>query len=111
IARFNENARQPSYEQVHRALAERCGKARRWQPEQDHGVAAEGVFCFTLPRGTDAKTLSDLQKEVAQAGFHLVLAEPWDTGATADIVLYPTSDPFAVIAAVGTEGANYSIHN
>jgi uncharacterized protein len=109
LANFAENARQATYLQVRQMLADRCGEARPWQPVPDHGVAAEEVVRFTLRQCAEAKTLTCLQEEVRHAGHHLVLAEPWLPGENAELVLFPTSDKFAVIAAVGTEGANYSV--
>jgi hypothetical protein len=111
VANFARNARQPAYLQVRQVLADRCGEARPWQPVPDHGVAAEEVNRFTLRQCANPKTITGLQEDVYQAGYHLVLAEPWVPGEDAEFVLFPTPDKFAVIAAVGTEGANYSVQS
>ncbi|MCI0457718.1 MAG: DUF4253 domain-containing protein, partial [Gemmataceae bacterium] len=109
VAQFAEHARQPGYEQVRRRLAERCGEPRRWQPVPDHGIAAAEVYRFTLRDG-DEEELDHLWAEVSRSGYHLVLAEPWVPGAEADLLLLPTNNKYAVIAAVGTEGWNYGLH-
>lgn len=109
VATFAANAKQPSYAQVRQRLTEICGPGRTWHPILDHGIAAEAVVRFTLRKCNKRKTIDDLQSEARVAGYHLVLAEPWAPGENAELVLFPTSDLFAVVAAVGTEGANYGV--
>jgi hypothetical protein len=113
MANFARNALQPAYVQIRQMLAERCGAERPWQPVPDHGPlayqGAHGVNRFTVRHCTKSKTITGLQEEVREAGYHLVLTEPWVAGEDAKFVLFPTKDKFAVIAAIGTEGANYGV--
>ena len=50
-----------------------------------------------------------MQVQARTAGCHLVLSQPWVPGEDAALVLFPTADKLAVVAAVGTEGANYGV--
>jgi hypothetical protein len=108
VGRFAENARRPAYRQFRKQLEEKCGRARSWKPVQDHGLPAAGAVGFTLAE-CDQRTLDGLQAAAREAGCYLVVAEPWSPGDDAALVLFPTADKFAVIAAVGSEGANYSL--
>jgi Domain of unknown function (DUF4253) len=58
-------------------------------------------------RGREAVLLGRLQQEVFEAGFHLVRRNVVGTG----LRLYPTSDKYVVLAAVGTSGINYGHTN
>jgi Domain of unknown function (DUF4253)/Ankyrin repeats (3 copies)/Ankyrin repeat len=109
VERFAENARRPAYGPLRQRLVERCGAARPWQPLPDHGLPAAEVVAFTLARCQRQKALEDLQAEARTAGCHLVLAEPWAPGEDAALVLFPTDNKLAVVAAVGTEGVNYGV--
>jgi hypothetical protein len=109
VAQFAENVRRPAYVQLRQFLVERCGPARSWKAQPDHGLAAEGVVAFTLAGCKRQKSLEELQAEARNAGCHLVLADLWAPGEDAALVLFPTDDKFAVVAAVGTEGANYGV--
>lgn len=109
IANFAANAKEPAYLEVCQKLEKRCGGRRSWQPLPDHGVASEGVLTFTLRDCEKLKDLQALMHEVQAAGAHLVLSQPWAPGDDASLVLFPTPDKFAVIAATGTEGANYQV--
>jgi hypothetical protein len=109
VIKFAENARQPAYERLHEMLTECCGEGRHWQPLPNHGVAAAAVVGFTLRQCDKQRTLDKLQKQGQDAGFHLVLAEPWMPGEIAELVLFPTRDKLAVVTAIGTEGANYGV--
>jgi hypothetical protein len=106
---FATNARRPEYLQLRKLLAERCGEPRPWAPLPDHGRPAANIFSFTLPDCKRQKVIDDLQEEARKAGCHLVLAEPWSPGEDACLILFPTVDKLAVVAAVGTEGANYGV--
>jgi hypothetical protein len=109
VERFAANARKPAFARIRERLVERCGRARAWRPVPDHGIAAADVSAFTLRRCKNQETLDELQEETRRAGFLLVLAEPWLPGEDAALVLFPTADPFAVVVAVGTEGANHGV--
>lgn len=109
IANFAANGKEPAYLEVCQKLQKRCGEGRSWQPLPDHGVAAEGVLAFTLRGCKKQKELLALMHEVQAAGAHLVLSQPWVPGEDASLVLFPTRDKLAVIAATGTEGANYQV--
>ena len=67
------------------------------------------VVALTLARCKREKTLEDLQEEARKAGGQLILAELWAPGEDAALVLFPTDNKLAVVAAVGTEGANYGV--
>ena len=122
-AKFAASATASAYQQVIRLLTEQCGEPTPWQPVPDHGVAAPSVYRFTFrpaspktPKGekspakrSSQKILDSLLTDVHNAGYTLVLEEPWMPGEPAKLVLFPTSDKYAVIAATGTEGSNYSI--
>lgn len=109
VKKFADNGRQPGCARFRQQLVERCGAARPWQPVPDHGLPAKEVVAFRLKDCKKQKTLEELQEEARKAGCHLVLAEPWAPGEDADLVLFPTESKFAVVAAVGTEGANYGV--
>ena len=111
VKQFAKNARRPEYVQLRKLLAERCGEARPWAPLPDHGIPAANVVALTLADCKRQKALDDLQQEARKAGCHLVLAEPWTPGEDAALVLFPTDNKLAVVAAVGTEGANYGVQN
>lgn len=110
VARFAENAQQPAYAALCQKLTALCGEARAWQAAPDHGIAAAGVVRFRLRQCKKQKILDDLQQEALQSECCLVLSEPWVAGEDAELTLFPTKDKFAVIAANGTEGANYGVH-
>jgi hypothetical protein len=107
---FARNAKRPEYVALRKLLTERCGEPRPWAPMPDHGIAASNVVTFTLAECKRQKVIDDLQEEARKAGCHLVLGEPWMLGDDAIFVLFPTDDKVAVVAAVGTEGANYGVH-
>jgi hypothetical protein len=109
LEKFAANAQQLTYAQIRKRLTELCRGGRAWQPVPDHGIAAAEVVAFTLRQCKQQKTLDELQEETRDHGYHLVLAEPWAPGDDAALVLFPTSEKFAVVTAVGTEGANYGI--
>jgi Domain of unknown function (DUF4253)/Ankyrin repeats (3 copies)/Ankyrin repeat len=109
VKNFAKNARRPEYVKLRKWLAGRCGEARPWSPMPDHGVRATNVFTFALAECKRQQAIDDLQQEARKAGCHLVLGEPWTAGEDAVLVLFPTTDKLAVVAAVGTEGANYGV--
>jgi hypothetical protein len=109
VEQFAENARRPAYVQLCERLVERCGAGRPWAPLPDHGLPTAGVVAFTLAGCKRPTRVKDLQQEARKAGCHLVLAEPWAPGQDAALVLFPTDNKLAVVAAVGTEGANYGV--
>jgi hypothetical protein len=109
VKKFAANAKNPGYEPLRRMLADLCGKSRPWKPAPDHGIKATDAVVFSLRDCKKEKTLVDLQEQARAAGFHLVLTAPWAAGEEAELVLFPTADKFAVVAAVGTEGANHSV--
>jgi len=108
VGKFAQNARRPAYAKLVERLKEKCGAGRVWKPVPDHGVPATDVARFILKRAKQ-KDVEELQEQARKAGCHLVLDEPWEPGGDASLVLFPTVDKFAVVAAVGTEGANFSI--
>jgi hypothetical protein len=109
VAGFAKNARRPEYLQLRKLLGEQCKDARPWSPMPDHGRPATNVVSFTLADCKRQKAIDDLQREARQAGCHLVLGEPWTAGEDATLVLFPTDDKLAVVAAVGSEGGNYGV--
>jgi hypothetical protein len=109
VAKFAANALQPGYARLHERLVSLCGAGRAWKPQPDHGLPAKKVVAFTLRQCKRQEALNDLQKEARDADCHLVLAEPWAPGENAKLVLFPTANKLAVVAAVGTEGANHGI--
>jgi hypothetical protein len=109
VKNFAKNARRPEYLQLRKLLAERCGEARPWSPMPDHGVPATNVVAFSLAECKRQQAIDELQEESRKAGCHLVLGEPWTAGEDALVILFPTDNKFAVVAAVGTEGANYDV--
>lgn len=109
VEKFAQNAGYPAYVQLRDQLVERCGAGRPWAPVPDHGLPAAKVVAFTLARCKRQKTLAELQTEARKAGCLLILAEPWAPGENAALVLFPTDNKLAVVAAVGTEGANYGV--
>jgi hypothetical protein len=111
VARFAANARRPEYASLCERLAALCGTGRSWAPLPDHGLPAAKVVAFTLGGCRRQKTLDELQNDARDAGCHLILAGPWAPPEEADLVLFPTSHKLAVVAAVGTEGANYGVQN
>src|SRR5262245_24754887 len=108
VDKFAANARRPAYAKLLERLKEKCGPARAWKPVPDHGVPATDVVRFTLKRAKQ-EALEELQEEARKAGCHLVVDEALAPGEDASLVLFPTDNKFAVVAAVGTEGANHSI--
>lgn len=106
---FAANAQKPGYLELRAELTARCGAARPWTPLPDHGVPAAAIVAFRLAGCKRQKTLDDLQQAARQAGCQLLLAEPWAPGEDAALVLFATDNQFAVVLAVGTEGANYGV--
>jgi hypothetical protein len=111
VARFAANSRRPACVKFREQLVALCGKGREWKPQPDHGLPAKNVVAFTLKGCKRQKTIDDLQEEARTAGCHLILTEPWQPGEDAMLALFPTSNKFAVVAAVGTEGANSGVTN
>ncbi|HTK75679.1 MAG TPA: ankyrin repeat domain-containing protein [Gemmataceae bacterium] len=109
VKQFAKNARRPEYVQLRKLLAGRCGEARSWSPAPDHGAPATSVVAFAIAECKRQQAIDDLQEEARKAGCQLVLGEPWTAGEDAALVLFPTDNKLAVIAAVGTEGANYDV--
>lgn len=111
IARFAANAGKPEYAPLHEHLVALCGAGRPWAPQPDHGCPAANVVAFTLKGCKRQKQLDELQRDALSAGCQLVFSKPWMSGETAELVLFPTADKFAVAAVVGTEGANHGVGN
>ena len=109
VARFAENAKRPEYKELKDSLVAKCGPARPWKPVADHGLSARNLLVFTLKGVKKQKVLEELQKAARDAGCLLVLGNLWSPGENAELVLFPTADKFAVVAAVGTEGANHGL--
>lgn len=109
VGKFAENARRPAHQQLQQTLVKRCGASRPWHPLQDHGIQATDVAAFTLKNCEVQKELAELQEKARKADSHLVLVEPWVPSEDAVVVLFPTDNKLAVVAAVGTEGANYQV--
>lgn len=110
VEAFTTNAARPEYSHLLQLLNSECGKGKPWQPVADHGLEAAKVLSFTLKHCKNEQQLESLQKAAREAGCHLVLAEPWVPGESAKWTLFPTSNPYAVVAACGTEGANHSVN-
>ena len=106
VQQFAQNARRPACVRLRQKLEKRCGPLRPWKPQKDHGLAAAEVIGFKLAECQKQEELEKLQDEAAKAGCLLVLSEPWAPGEDASLVLFPTDNKYAVIAAVGTSGAN-----
>jgi hypothetical protein len=101
VAKFADNARQPAHQDLRKLLDGRCGEARPWKRAE--------VVTYTLRGCNREAELHDLQDQARQANAHLVLAEPWEAGEEAKLVLFPTNDRFAVVTATGTAGANHNV--
>lgn len=110
-AKFATNSRRPAYAKLVERLRSTCGDGRSWNPVADHGIRADNVVAFSLKNCKRQKTVDDLQKESFDAGCHLILSEPWSPGEDASLVLFPTDNKLAVVAVVGTEGANHGVKN
>jgi hypothetical protein len=109
VATFAASAGRPAYAKLYDSLVAACGGGRPWQPVPDHGIPATNVVAFTLKKVKKQKKIEELQALARDAGCQLVLGEPWAPGEDAQLVLFPTADKLAVVAAVGTEGANYNV--
>jgi len=117
---FRTAAEQPAFAQVKSLLAELCGHPPRpWSKRK-------GVFTFSLkrldalaqrypgapsgpkrPGAREQRLLDLLQAEVRAAGYYLVVAS---IGYKPTYLrLFPTSEKYAVLAASGTNGANYGL--
>jgi hypothetical protein len=102
VAKFAENARQSAHQNLRKLLDGRCGEARPWK-------SAAEVVAYALRGCTSEADLHDLQDKARRANAHLVLSEPWEPGEEAKLVLFPTADKLAVVAATGTAGANHDV--
>jgi uncharacterized protein len=111
VAKFAENACRPEYAKLCDSLTAKCGPGRPWTPVPDHGIPATNVVMFTLTMVKRQNAIEKLQAEARDADCQLALAEAWSPGEDAELVLFPTSDKLAVVAAVGTEGANSGVKN
>jgi hypothetical protein len=111
LARFPEHANRPEYHQLSRELSASAGGERPGPPLPDRGTALAGVVAYRLARCGRQADLEALQEQARAAGCHLVLAEPWVQGEDAALVLFPTSNKLAVVAASGTEGPNHGVRN
>jgi hypothetical protein len=109
VAKFAAAAKQVDYQNVLQDLEQRLGKSSNWQPAPDHGCPDAIAHSFTRRACKSSKELEALIDEVAAAGFSLVFSELWAPGEDAKLVLFPTSNPLAVVTATGTEGANYGV--
>ncbi len=108
IGQFAANAGRPEFQQFRQGLEDRFGQPRPWKPMPDHGRPAEAVVRFAAA-SLSPKALNALQAEARAAGSQFVLGELWAPGEVAELVLFPTADKLAVVAAVGAAGANYSV--
>jgi hypothetical protein len=106
LAAFAATAKQTGYREACEMLHERCGKSSAWQPVADHGFAVADAVLFATPPGCQENDIAELQNEIQQRGYHLVMGELWTPGEKGKMVLFPTADKFAVVAATGTEGVN-----
>lgn len=109
VEKFAINAQRPEYVQLRDRLVERYGAGYPWAPRPDHGLPVTALVAFSLADCKRKKTLDDLQDEARKAGCQLILADPWAPGENAALVLFPTDNKLAVVAAVGTAGANYGV--
>jgi hypothetical protein len=109
VKRFAENAKRSEYQQLRESLTKRFGKPTAWKPQPDHGLPAKGVIRFKIRADSDPQVLDEAQREARRAGCHLLFEEGWEPGEKGTLVLFPTDDKLAVVAAVGTEGENHSI--
>ena len=100
---FRHNAETPAFQAVLARLAEACGKPPiPWEKRK-------GVYRCYL-RHPAAGQLEALQAEVRAAGFQLVLYDAipgYDNAAK--LMVFPTSEKYAVLVARGTNGANYDL--
>jgi len=78
----------------------------RYARNLEYARAIRGV---RWPRQRDEAAVERLQDEVRRAGFHLVFTESWSDDAWVKMLLFPTEDPYAVLEAQGSDGANYGI--
>jgi hypothetical protein len=110
VKQFAQNAKRPEFVKFRQMLEEKCGGHHTWRPDPDHGMPAKGVVAFRLVNCQRQAALTKLQDGAREAGCQLVLSEPWAPGEVAKLVLFPTANKFAVVAATGTNGANDSVH-
>lgn len=110
VAKFADNATKPGYLRVRQLLQDRCEQSCPWKPVPDHGMAAKEVVHFILEHDTTQSELNDLFDQAQAAQCYLVLAEPRVPEEDLKLVLFPTNDKFAVIATIGTEGANHGVN-
>ena len=65
----------------------------------------------TEPEKRSAAVVHHLAEKVRATGFHLIVADLQLENKPTKLVLLPTADKFAVIAARGTNGVNYGLTN
>jgi hypothetical protein len=96
---FSAAARSPEYARAVEEMEQRCGS--KTQPIK--GV--EGAYRYHV-HSSKRIDLRALHEEMLARGFYA-----FSTGATEDdeLALAPTADKYEVIAAVGTNGANYDL--
>lgn len=125
VDKFAANAKQPAFQDVVTMLGEACAEAPKPWKKCKGVLRCESINPSRLTaryakdarlkkrlatldaEGRAALLLERLQEEVQAAGFQLVRADATEEPATASLLLVPTADKYAVLAALGTDGANY----
>jgi ankyrin repeat protein len=128
VASYRQAAEKPGFRKIVKLLSEVCAKPPKpWKNCAGvyacHGVKStrlanryrnDARLQETLQAAGSAparsKMLLDrLQDEVRAAGFHLCEAEGDQDPRSAQFLLFPTANPYAVLAACQTNGANYGL--
>jgi hypothetical protein len=131
--KFARTAEGSRYQNTVRLVSKLCGRPGKSPSISEAGgdwQSPPGVLCFAMPQpqiaklarrykntasgtasaaGRNAGLLDALCAEVRRAGFHLVFDKPWMPARAARLLLFPTRDKYAVIAARETNGANYGL--
>jgi hypothetical protein len=92
---------------VYRLILTRFAQLReRFARNIEYARAVRGV---RWPRQRDEAAVACLQNEIRRAGFHLIFADAWIDDTWANMLLFPTDDPYLVLEAQGSDGANHGL--
>jgi ankyrin repeat protein len=125
---FAAAARQPRFQAMLEVLAGVCDKppapskkcpgayvcarpnaARLTQRYEGEAALEEALAATESANGRAQLLLDRLRAEVRTADFHLIEPEANQSARTAKLLLFPTADKYAVVAARETDGANYGL--
>jgi ankyrin repeat protein len=100
---FRETAETPAFQDILERLTRACGKPPiPWEKRK-------GVFRCYLPRPLPGQ-VEALQAEVRAADFQLIVYDSMPgAGGAAKLMVFPTSDKYAVVVARGTNGINHGL--